>query len=154
MNHHEIKRPGLIGRIALALLLAWALAMIVPDFRRVWDPLASVGFYANSDGLVYDENGPFERNEQSPSWRIGIRNGDRLDLEAMRCQGEVSPACGYVLAVLGGFEYLLPNTEIAVKLEPGSLLLMGRGVQTAYQHALPKRASAGRRINLTFRAPG
>lgn len=48
---------------------------------------------------------------------------------------------------------LLPN-RAKVKLEPGSLLLMGRGVQTTYQHALPKRASAGRRINLTFRAPG
>ena len=38
----------------------------------------------------------------------------------MRCQGEASPACGYVLAVLGGFEYLLPDTEIMVKLKPGS----------------------------------
>lgn len=47
---------------------------------------------------------------------------------------------------------LLPN-RAKVKLEPGSLLLMGRGVQATYQHALPKRASAGRRINLTFRAP-
>ncbi|MFO0993820.1 MAG: hypothetical protein U1E67_18025 [Hyphomicrobiales bacterium] len=110
----------MIGRIALALLLIWGLAIILPDFRRVWDPLASVGFYANSDGLVYDENGPFEHNEHSPSWRAGIREGDRLDLEAMRCGGEASPACGYVLAVLGGFEYLLPNTEIAVTFKPGS----------------------------------
>lgn len=48
---------------------------------------------------------------------------------------------------------VLPNRG-KVALEHGSLLLMGRGVQGVYQHSLPKRASAGRRINLTFRAPG
>ncbi len=48
---------------------------------------------------------------------------------------------------------LIPN-RAKVCLEHGSLLVMGRGVQAAYQHALPKRANAGRRINLTFRAPG
>jgi len=120
MNQHKGKRLGLIGRIALALLLAWALVMIVPDLRRVWDPLASVGFYANGDGLIYDETGPFERNDQSPSWRAGIREGDRIDLKSMRCGGEGLPGCGYVLAVLGGFEYLLPSAEIVVKLAPGS----------------------------------
>ncbi len=125
----------MIGRIALALLLAWGLAMIVPDFRRVWDPLASVGFYANSDGLIYDDNGPFAHNEQSPSWRLGIREGDQLDIEAMRCQGEASPACGYVLAVLGGFEYLLPKTEIRVTLKPGS----PSGIETATLMAEPLR---------------
>jgi hypothetical protein len=133
MNQRDGKRLGLIGRIALALLLAWALAMIVPDLRRVWDPLSSVGFYADSDGYIYDENGPFERNEHSPSWRLGIREGDRLDLEAMRCDGPTSPICGYVLAVLGGFEYLLPDTEITVKLEPGS----PSGIETATLVAEP-----------------
>jgi alkylated DNA repair dioxygenase AlkB len=48
---------------------------------------------------------------------------------------------------------VLPNNG-KVKLEHGSLLLMGRGVQGAYQHSLPKRANAGRRVNLTFRARG
>lgn len=137
MNQHDGKRLGLIGSIALALLLAWGLAMIVPDLRRVWDPLSSIGFYANSDGLIYDDNGPFERDEQSPSWRLGIREGDRLDLEAMRCQGDASPACGYVLAVLGGFEYLLPDTEIVVKFRPGS----PSGIENATLVAEPLRTS-------------
>lgn len=48
---------------------------------------------------------------------------------------------------------LIPNSG-KVPLEHGSLLIMGRGVQGVYQHSLPKRAHAGRRINLTFRAPG
>lgn len=46
---------------------------------------------------------------------------------------------------------LLPNRG-KVALEHGSLLVMGRGVQSTYQHSLPKRAHAGRRVNLTFRA--
>ena len=46
---------------------------------------------------------------------------------------------------------LLPNCG-KVALEHGSLLVMGRGVQSTYQHSLPKRAHAGRRVNLTFRA--
>lgn len=46
---------------------------------------------------------------------------------------------------------LLPNRG-KVALEHGSLLVMGRGVQSTYQHSLPKRVTAGRRVNLTFRA--
>ena len=48
---------------------------------------------------------------------------------------------------------LVPNRG-KVKLEHGSLLVMGRGVQGTYQHSLPRRAHAGLRVNLTFRAPG
>jgi alkylated DNA repair dioxygenase AlkB len=48
---------------------------------------------------------------------------------------------------------LCPN-RAKVKLEHGSLLIMARGAQGTYQHSLPKRAAAGRRVNLTFRAPG
>ncbi len=36
-------------------------------------------------------------------------------------------------------------------LTSGSLLLMGKGMQKNWKHALPKRAHAGPRINLTFR---
>ena len=64
--------------------------------------------------------GPFAKKQQSPSWRAGIRRGDQIDLEAMRCRAEASLACGGVLAVLGGYEYFLPGTEIIVRLVPGS----------------------------------
>lgn len=37
------------------------------------------------------------------------------------------------------------------KLEHGSLLFMGDNVQDLYKHAIPKRAKAEPRINLTFR---
>lgn len=44
-----------------------------------------------------------------------------------------------------------PYTLKTYKLESGSLLIMGENVQRFYKHALPKRAHAEPRINLTFR---
>ena len=44
------------------------------------------------------------------------------------------------------------SEAIKVRLEPGSLLVMLRGVQAEWQHALPKRpACLSPRVNLTFR---
>ena len=70
-------------RILLAVLLVWALAMIVPDLARLVRPLGSFGFYANNDGLIYDVTGPFSDQTASPAWKAGIREGDRLDLSRM-----------------------------------------------------------------------
>ena len=42
------------------MLLAWALAMLVPDLLRVALPLASYGFLADNDGLIYDVTGAFD----------------------------------------------------------------------------------------------
>jgi alkylated DNA repair dioxygenase AlkB len=44
-----------------------------------------------------------------------------------------------------------PYSLKTYKLEQGSLLIMGENVQDLYKHALPKRAHAEPRINLTFR---
>jgi hypothetical protein len=117
--HHPL-RPGSLGSVILAVLLLWGLAMIVPDLRRVVAPIASIGFYADSDGLIYDDDGPFAEKQQSPSWRAGIRRGDQIDLEIMRCRAEAIAECGGVLAVLGGYEYFLPGTEVSIRLVPGS----------------------------------
>ncbi len=43
------------------------------------------------------------------------------------------------------------NLKKVFSLNSGSLLLMGKGIQENWKHALPKRAHAGPRINLTFR---
>ncbi|MDR1076606.1 MAG: alpha-ketoglutarate-dependent dioxygenase AlkB [Xanthomonadaceae bacterium] len=45
-----------------------------------------------------------------------------------------------------------PTARLAATLPHGSLLLMGKGVQKHYRHAVPKTARpVGERINLTFR---
>ncbi|UTA49443.1 alpha-ketoglutarate-dependent dioxygenase AlkB [Simiduia sp. 21SJ11W-1] len=41
--------------------------------------------------------------------------------------------------------------SFGLRLAHGSLLLMGEGTQTHWQHSLPRRARSGARISLTFR---
>lgn len=104
------------SRLLLIGLTLWGLLMIVPDLLRVGQPLGSLGFFADNDGLIYDANGPFEDDDSSPSWRAGIRTGDRLDLEKMRCSlGEIRQ-CGGTLAVLGGLDFMLPGQAITLDL--------------------------------------
>jgi hypothetical protein len=91
------------GRVLLAALTFWALAMIVPDFYRLYQPLGSFGFYANNDGVITDIQGPFSQETDSPAFRAGLRVGDRLDLEQMRCIPLNTLRCASAMAALGGF---------------------------------------------------
>jgi hypothetical protein len=106
------------GRILLIGLLVWGLAMIVPDLIRVGQPLASFGFYANNDGLIYDVTGPFPNETFSPAWKAGIRRGNQLDLSRLKCMPNESVACGDALAELGGIQYTLPGRRTTLYLAP------------------------------------
>ncbi len=75
-----------------------------------------MGFFANKDGLIYDVDGPFPDEASSPAWRAGIRVGDQLDLERMRCRPGELAKCGNALAVFGGVEYVLPGQAITIAL--------------------------------------
>ena len=104
------------SRLLLIGLTLWGLLMVVPDLIRVAQPLGSLGFFANNDGLIYDVTGPFDDEASSPAWRAGIRVGDRLDLQRMRCTlGELAK-CGSSLAILGGLEYMLPGRAVTLDL--------------------------------------
>src|SRR5271155_514472 len=76
---------SLFGRVALVLLTFYAVAMVAPDFLRVVRPLGSFGLATNGDGLIYDVQGPFASEEDSPGWRAGLRVGDRLHPFGMGC---------------------------------------------------------------------
>src|SRR5262245_22011862 len=91
------------GRVLLAALTFWALAMIVPDFYRLYQPLSSFGFYANNDGIITDVQGPFTHEADSPAFQAGLRVGDRLDREQMRCIPLNTLRCASAMAALGGF---------------------------------------------------
>ena len=93
----------IVGRALLVALALWALAMIVPDLYRVYQPLGSFGFYANNDGIVTDVQGPFLAQTDSPAFQAGLRAGDRLDLEQMRCIPILTLRCASAMAALGGF---------------------------------------------------
>ena len=102
---------GLGGRIILVLLTLYALAMIAPDVLRVARPLGSFGMSADGDGLVYDVQGPFDSEEDSPAWRAGLRRGDRLDLPAMRCIPVDTDLCASLLSLWAGLNFVMPGRE-------------------------------------------
>ena len=102
---------SLFGRAALLLLTIYALAMIAPDLLRVFRPLGSFGLATNGDGLIYDVEGPFASEQDSPAWRAGLRVGDRLDLAAMRCAPVDTNVCASMLAQWGGVNYVMPGRE-------------------------------------------
>ena len=105
-------------RILFFGLLIWALAMIVPDFVRAVRPLGSFGFYADSNGLIYDVAGPFESEAQSPAWKTGVRAGDHLDFTRMRCIPYDAYVCASTIAAVGGNEYVLPGRQTTIDLLP------------------------------------
>lgn len=104
------------GRSLLIALTLWGLATIVPDLVRVAQPLASIGLFANGDGLITDVTDPFPDEAASPAWRAGIKVGDQLDLQAMRCRLDALEKCSSTIAALGGVEYLLPGRPVTLDL--------------------------------------
>jgi hypothetical protein len=109
---------GLFGRVLLVLLTIYALAMDAPDFLRVFHPLGSFGLAADGDGLIYNVQGPFPSEEDSPAWQAGLRRGDRLDLVAMRCIPVDTDLCASLLAQFGGISYVIPGREATLIVVP------------------------------------
>ena len=109
MSERNGPRRG--GRILLALLTSYALAMIAPDFARLAWPLGSFGLATNADGLIYDVQSPFGAEQGSPAWRAGLRVGDHLDLAGMRCIPVDTEVCASNLALWGGVTYVMPGRE-------------------------------------------
>jgi hypothetical protein len=104
------------GRRILVLLTLYAVAMIAPDFIRILRPLGSVGVTSDANGLIFDVQGPFASESDSPAWQAGLRPGDRLDLERMRCTEIDSKFCATALALWGGVNYLLPGRQATLPL--------------------------------------
>ena len=107
------------SRLLLIVLTLWGLFMIVPDVLRVVEPLSSFGFYADSNGRIYDVSGPFDDKKDSPAWKAGIRVGDKLDLTRLRCSFRDLVTCGYALEALGGVQFVLPGQDAVIPLAAG-----------------------------------
>src|ERR1700733_10869819 len=102
---------SVFGRVALLLLTVYALAMIAPDLLRVLGPLGSSGLAMDGDGRIYDVQGPFEAEHDSPAWQAGLRAGDRLDLAAMRCAPVDTTRCASLMSQWGGVPYVTAGRE-------------------------------------------
>jgi hypothetical protein len=110
----------IVGRVLLVTLTFWALAMVVPDFYRLYQPLGSFGFYSNNDGIITDVQGPFREQTDSPAFQAGLRVGDRLDLEQMRCIPISTLRCATAMAALGGFRLVANQRRAELVMAAGS----------------------------------
>ncbi|HSV01049.1 MAG TPA: PDZ domain-containing protein, partial [Roseiarcus sp.] len=111
-------RARLPGRAILLLLTLYAIAMIGPDLLRLVRPLGSFGLAVDGDGRIYDVQGPFESEADSPAWRAGLRAGDRLDLAAMSCVSLDTVGCASLLSQWGGVTYVMPGREATLTVAP------------------------------------
>lgn len=103
-------RRRLLGRVLLVALMTWALGMILPDFKRLIEPLASFGFRIDNDGLVTDVWAA------SPAFQAGLRSGDQLDLGQMRCRPLNTLMCSSAMAALGGMALVNEGQEASLLL--------------------------------------
>jgi hypothetical protein len=112
-----------VQRALLVALTVWALAMVVPDFYRLYQPLGSFGFYSNNNGLITNVQAQFPEPALSPAFQAGLQVGNRLDLEEMRCIPISTVRCASAMAALGGLR-LVSNQrrgELVVAATPDRL---------------------------------
>ena len=107
------------GRVLLAVLTVYALAMILPDFARLVRPLGAWGLVTNANGLIYDVQAQFDSEDDSPAWKAGLRPGDHLDLHGMRCAPIDTDLCAANLGLWGGYAYVLPGREAKLLVAAG-----------------------------------
>jgi hypothetical protein len=112
------KGASVFGRVALLLLTVYALAMIAPDVLRLVRPLGSFGMAMDGDGRIYDVQGPFENEQDSPAWHAGLRAGDQLDLAAMRCAPVDTTKCASLMSQWGGVTYVTAGREATFLVAP------------------------------------
>src|SRR6516162_3983864 len=109
------------GRFLLVALTFWALAMVVPDFYRMYQPLGSFGFYANNDGLITDVQGPFAEQSASPR-HFGPVYVSAISSILRRCA--VFPSgtlgCASAMAALGGFRLVANQQRAELIMAPAS----------------------------------
>ena len=67
--------------------------------------------------LIYDVTGPFDAESNSPAWKAGIRDGDKLALSELRCFPYNRTTCRNALMVLGGLQLVLPGREATFELK-------------------------------------
>jgi hypothetical protein len=135
------------GRVLLVALTLWALAMILPGLQRVFDSIGSFGLSLDNDGIVTDVVAPFRSAAESPAAAAGIVPGDRIDLKAMRCIPPGTPQCASLVTVLGGLggmQYVLPDRQITLILQPRS----GGASKTVSLESVPSPLDSAERVVL------
>ena len=158
-EQHEIGTPA--GRIKAPRLECWladeaGISYVYSGERYLSHPIGEHPDLAALRELVSEVMGYAFDAVFANLYRTGR---DSLGAHADDEEDVLGPAAEIVIASLSlgarrRFVVKHRNTDerIVLELGEGDLLLMGRGVQSAYLHSVPKSsAPTGARINLTFR---
>ncbi len=109
-EYEPMRGPKLV-RLLVAVLTVWALASIVPDLGRLFEPLATIGVTAAFDGRItsVEAGGPAAAAGIVP-WTLG-REGDRIDFARTP-----RSALFELYGGLGGRPFLPQGREITLAL--------------------------------------
>ncbi len=103
-------------KLLLGLGLIWAMLVIAPDVYRLFEPLGSLGLYADNSGKIY------EVDDDTAAARAGVTGGDGGDVIAIKsapCWRPTSRACQDMLAVfggMGGLDFVTIGTTVTLPI--------------------------------------
>lgn len=126
------ERRTLVNRALVIVLTIWGLAVIIPEFARVFIDYATLGFEANNDGLVTVVSGP-------PASDAGMRRSDCIDLDQTQRRDLLA-----VFGGMGGMTYVRPGLEVTLYVEPAPCT---RAHSLATPRVLKARATAATPAN-------
>jgi hypothetical protein len=126
----------LITRTLVLILALWGLAVIVPDFDRVFTAYATLGFQADNDGVITAVDGP-------PASAGGLGENDCVDLRRTAL-----PDLLAVFGGMGGMTYVRPGLEVTLYVEPAPCTPSYSGAKPRVLKARLKEATPANRLML------
>ena len=96
----------LANRSLVLILAFWGLAVIVPDFVRVFKDYGTLGFEADNNGVVTAVDG-------NPAMDADIRKNDCIDLKRTKLSDLLA-----VFGGMGGMTYVRPNLDVTLYVQP------------------------------------
>lgn len=121
--------------LAVALVSFWMLAVTVPSVSRLWHPLGTFGYRADSDGRVT------QVSAASPAQKAGLVTGDRFDVTSIPADER-----RYALGPL----FLAPSAGYSIRLP----VIEGSTTRTIAMPAVPERLSLADKLLLIVRTLG
>jgi hypothetical protein len=134
--HPDRKSFGSIARlITVALISVWMLAVTVPSVSRLWSPLGTFGYHADSDGIVT------QVSAMSPAKEAGLAPGDRFAKTSIPSEKRRYAIGPLFLAPAPGYSIRLPVVERS-------------GIRTVTMSALAERLSFADDVLILIRTLG
>lgn len=121
--------------LTVALISGWMLAVTVPSVTRLWHPLGTFGYRADSDGRVT------QVSATSPAQEAGLKQGDRFALPLVPLEQRRYALGPLFLAPAAGYTIRLPVVD-------------GSGIRTTTMTAVAEDLSVADKVLILVRTLG